>query len=82
MLPTYLHKFNKNCLFLSDDVQSGRVIMLCINPFKPNGISHCYQLDKSIYVLFVCLMGFILYVPSTIFQLCRDGSSWVEPVLS
>ena len=22
------------------------------------------------------------YVPSTIFQLCRDGSSWVEPVLS
>ena len=33
----------------------------------------------SISVLFVCL---ILYVPSTIFQLCRDGSSWVEPVLS
>ena len=24
----------------------------------------------------------ILYVPSTIFQLCRDGSSWVEPALS
>ena len=23
-----------------------------------------------------------LYVPSTIFQLYRDGSSWVEPVLS
>ena len=22
------------------------------------------------------------YVPSTIFQLCRDGSSWVEPILS
>ena len=29
--------------------------------------------------LFVCL---ILYVPSTIFQLTRDRSSWVEPVLS
>ena len=28
---------------------------------------------------FVCL---ILYVPSTIFQLYRDGSSRVEPVLS
>ena len=28
---------------------------------------------------FVCL---ILYVPSTILQLNRDGSSWVEPVLS
>ena len=24
----------------------------------------------------------IIYLPSTIFQLCRDGSSWVEPVLS
>ena len=24
----------------------------------------------------------ILYVTSTIFQLYRDGSSWVEPVLS
>ena len=23
----------------------------------------------------------ILYVPSTVFQLCRDMSSWVEPVL-
>ena len=28
------------------------------------------------------LFDVILYVPSTIFQLCRDGSSWVEPVLS
>ena len=31
---------------------------------------------------FVCLFHLILYVPSTIFQLCRDGSSWVEPVLT
>ena len=28
------------------------------------------------------LFDFILYVPSTIFQLNRDRSSWVEPVLS
>ena len=30
------------------------------------------------------IFGFdlILYVTSTIFQLYRDGSSWVEPVLS
>ena len=35
-----------------------------------------------IVVLFVCLFDLILYVPSTIFQLYRDGSSWVEPVLS
>ena len=41
-------------------------------------VAHCINL--SIFeCLFVCL---ILYVPSTIFQLYRDGSSWVEPVLS
>ena len=28
-----------------------------------------------------CLFDLIPYVPSTIFQLNRDGSSWVEPVL-
>ena len=28
------------------------------------------------------LFDLILYVPSTIFQVYRDGSSWVEPVLS
>ena len=31
---------------------------------------------------FVFLFDLILYVPSTIFQLYRDESSWVEPVLS
>ena len=31
---------------------------------------------------FVCLFDLILYIPSTIFVLNRDGSSWVEPVLS
>ena len=30
----------------------------------------------------LCLFDLILYVPSTIFKLNRDGSSWVEPVLS
>ena len=33
-------------------------------------------------VLGNCLFDLILYVPSTIFQLYRDESSWVEPVLS
>ena len=28
------------------------------------------------------LFDLILYIPSTIFQLNKDGSSWVEPVLS
>ena len=31
---------------------------------------------------FVCLFDLILYVPSTIFHLNREGTSWVEPVLS
>ena len=35
----------------------------------------------QLYILFD-LFDLILYVPSTIFQLNRDGSSWVEPVLS
>ena len=29
----------------------------------------------------VCLFDLILYVSSTIFQLCRDRFSWVKPVL-
>ena len=37
---------------------------------------------KHLFPPFVCLFDLILYVPSTIFQLNRDGSSWVEPVLS
>ena len=31
---------------------------------------------------FFCLFDLILYAPSTIFQFNRDGSFWVEPVLS
>ena len=43
---------------------------------------------KKSMVLFIdtadykVLFDLILYVPSTIFQLNRDGASWVEPVLS
>ena len=41
------------------------------------------KVHQSRYLLlFVCLFDLILYVPSTIFQLYRDRSSWVEPVLS
>ena len=38
--------------------------------------------SESNHACIVCLFDLILYVPSTIFQLNRDGSSWVEPVLS
>ena len=40
------------------------------------------QLSCSRVLSWFCLFDLILYVPSTIFQLYRDGSSWVEPVLS
>ena len=41
------------------------------------------QSDQSLCLsLDLILFDLILYVPSTIFQLYRDGSSWVEPVLS
>ena len=30
----------------------------------------------------ICLIDLIFTSQSTIFQLCRDGSSWDEPVLS
>ena len=40
------------------------------------------QHDQHFHILFVCLFDLTSYVPSTIVQLCRDGSSWVEPVIS
>ena len=39
-------------------------------------------LSDKIYLSLGLLSPLILYVPSTIFQLYRNGSSWVEPVLS
>ena len=39
---------------------------------------HALYAQVGSFVLF----DLILYVPSTIFQLNRYGSSWVEPVLS
>ena len=45
-------------------------------------ISDLLDTDSYSVFDFFYLFDLILYVPSTIFQLCRDGSSWVEPVLS
>ena len=39
-------------------------------------------MSLKVYKTFVGLIDLILDVPSTIFQLNRDDSSWVEPVLS
>ena len=37
-----------------------------------------YRSQKGLITLF----DLIIYVPVNNFQLCQDGSSWVEPVLS
>ena len=37
---------------------------------------------QVVFEICFCFFDLILYVPSTIFQLNRGGSSWVEPVLS
>ena len=44
--------------------------------------STLYHPQRAVGAWRVCLFDLILYGPSTIFQLYRDGSSWVEPVLS
>ena len=50
----------------------------CVQNLSPIRIAR--PRSKSFKVkLFVCL---ILYIPPTILQLNRDGSSWVEPILS
>ena len=38
--------------------------------------------NNDIVKVYKSLLDLILYVPSTIFLLNRDGSSWTEPVLS
>ena len=53
---------------------------------KPTIVTYCVIISGNVLafhrLLFFCLFDLILYVPSTIFQLNWDGSSWVEPVLS
>ena len=60
-------------------------LRLYISYHKYNERVFNYWSDVYLYIdkiHFVCLFDLILYVPSTIFQLNRDWSSWVEPVLN
>ena len=54
----------------------------CFNGIVTLATRVCKQPIIALYFEFDFLFNLILYVPSTIFQLYRDGSSWVEPVLS
>ena len=44
--------------------------------FRKHGMMYRFNVRK------IVMLDLILYVPSTIFHLNKDGSSWVEPVLS
>ena len=44
--------------------------------------NECSHIEDVHLVFCFVLFALMFYVPSTIFQLNRDGSYWVEPVLS
>ena len=53
------------------------------------GFTVCLHASRTYFVQIevesqfrLSLFDLIFYIPSTIFQLNRDGSSWIEPVLS
>ena len=56
--------------------------LLRSNEYDCNDLVFHVAMAVIVSIMFVCLFDLILYVPSTIFQLYRDGSSWDEPVLS
>ena len=56
---------------------------------EEGGVMHWEDVQETrllsmgwVYRIGLVLFDLILYVPSTIYQLNRDSSSWVEPVLS
>ena len=67
---------DKNCMGCF--VRGGKSMRDVLSGVTKNGmgcfVPGCFVLhSKTIVVLFVCLFGLILYVPSTIFQLHREG---------
>ena len=59
------------------------ILFYCRNGAKSTALKRMQTVQVSLHVL-CFLFCLILFLPSqlTIFRLCRDGSSWVEPVLS
>ena len=65
----------KNFLNTPRNHQFMYINKIAFHPFFIENYLFTYYSDAALFDLFVS-------VPSTIFQLYRDGSSWVEPVLS
>ena len=76
-------KDRRSKLFLFPDERMMHMgfIRMCLKIYTPyaggKGISIQKREMKKIEVKIIFLFDLILYVPSTIFQLYRDGSSWV-----
>ena len=79
---TLLGLIKPNCPIKTlESVISNRISTFAL--FTANGLSEValksvMKIHRGSYML----LDLILYIPSTIFQLCREGSSWVEPELS
>ena len=71
--------FQKNLLGIPSQCQKN---WIQIRPDILLGLICVKLVCKRYEQMIVCLFDLILYVPSTIFHLYRDESSWVEPVLS
>ena len=57
------------------------ILFYCRNGPKSAAIKRLQTVEGSLLWFLFCLILF-LTSQSTTFHLCRDGSSWVEPVLS
>ena len=57
------------------------ILFYCRNDAKSTALKRMQTVQGSLLWFLICLILF-LTSQSTIFQLCRDGSSWVEQVLS
>ena len=62
-----------------------KLILLHANNIGADQPAHVCRLISAFIICSlesICLFDLILYIALTIFQLYRDGSFWVEPVLS
>ena len=85
---TFSKTHTKILVCAADDFRKYRkkqkLVFFFKNSYKnlPKAKNQVFGVLKSARLVCFCLFDLILYIPSTIFQLNRDGSSWVEPVLS
>ena len=80
-------KDGKSVCYLSRQLEENMFVFIWIPfhlSFEPAGTSKvfCFMINIEDIQFAWFLFDLILYIPSTTFQLNRDGSSWVGPALS